>query len=569
MGFIRQSFKRQIFAVFLSVTLILVISVGILTIQAFQARVKLDYESRDIEQQKYVTDHISQMIDMANAAMDLMEENEVIKESLTTGRNKAQDVYSELYEATRDIRSFAVADIYVGSTCRYSTGSEYITNRLPDYYSALREASRNRHSTIYSLSPGNASDAGSELLMVRQIIETFDPVFIVIRLGQNEIKNQIKDGINAKDGFILANRYFRPFCLIGTAENGVVLSEIRKNLLSSRVYNYGMNDNIYIKELGDTNILSIYITPPVLEASAVNAGYRMVMLLALASVVICLFVASKFSVVFSKPINELYSAMKRFRKGDFDTKIVLDREDEFEQLAVGFNKMTTQLKETMEEQVKAERRVNETRIAMMQAQLNPHFLYNTLDTIKWVAKANQVPEVATLSASLAGILRYSISGNQFCKLEKELEMIRKYCDIQRIRFDDCFDLSVDVDGKLLDAVVPKLILQPLVENAIIHGMDGQNDGHLEVRVYDGEDSQSVLYIEIEDNGKGISDEYIRALENDDIETLKGHLGLNNVNTIIRMYYGKEYGIHAERLAEKGTLVTVKVPLYYSVEEINR
>ena len=299
----------------------------------------------------------------------------------------------------------------------------------------------------------------------------------------------------------------------------------------------------------------------------------------------CFIAASKFSEFFSRPINELSRAMKRFRKGDFDTKIELDREDEFQQLAAGFNKMTTQLKDTMEEQVRAERKVTETRIAMMQAQLNPHFLYNTLDTIKWAAKANQVSEVTTLASSLAGILRYSISGKQFSPLEKELEMIRRYCDIQRIRFDDCFTLEVEISEELINAVVPKLILQPLVENSIIHGMEGQRDGRINVRaVAEKSDDSSPgntvseivgteisgekagnnrnLRIDIEDNGKGISDEYIKALETDDEETLKGHLGLNNVNTIIRMYYGKEYGVKASRREEGGTLITVRVPLEF-------
>ena len=562
MGFIRQSFKRQIFAVFLSVSLFLVIIGGMVTVQTFQARVVLDYENRDLEQQKYVTGRISDMIGLADAAIDKMQESEAIIEALTTGRRNSFNVYADLYEITNEIRNFSVIELYRGSNCRYSTKSGNSSDPLPDYYSALREASRRAGTTVYSLNPGHASDSGSELLMVRKIVSGAEPGFIVIRIGQTEIENEIKDGINARDGFILVNRYLRPFCLLGTAADGKVLSSIRDNLLTGKNYNLNLTDNIYMSELPGTDILSIYITPPVLEQSAVNAGYRVIMLLAVLSVLVCLLVASRFSIAFSKPISELYQAMKRFRKGDFDTKIELNREDEFEQLAVGFNKMTSQLKQTMEEQVKAERKVNETRIAMMQAQLNPHFLYNTLDTIKWVGKANQVPEIATLSASLAGILRSSISEKQFCRLSQEIQMIRNYCDIQRIRFDDCFDIEIKVEEKLLDAIVPKLILQPLIENSIIHGLDGQTNGHIDVRAYEKED----LFIEIQDNGKGITDEYIRALENDDVETLKGHLGMNNVNTIIRMYYGKNYGIHAARLTERGTLITVRLPLSFEEPE---
>ena len=270
--------------------------------------------------------------------------------------------------------------------------------------------------------------------------------------------------------------------------------------------------------------------------------------------------ASRLSGYLSKPIGTLALAMKRFRKGDFDTKIELSREDEFEQLATGFNKMTTQLKETMEEQVQAERQVNETRIQMMQAQLNPHFLYNTLDTIKWVAKANQVPEVATMSASLAGILRTSISESQFCPLSKELELVQNYCEIQKIRFDDKFQITIDVPLELQNAIIPKLILQPIVENAIIHGMDESINGHIYVAaIRDRRDDKDLLKISVQDDGKGISDEMMQALNNDDVETLKGHLGLNNVNTIIRLYYGKEYGVMAFRPTQGGTVMIVTLP----------
>ena len=596
LGFIKQSFKRQIFAAFLSVLILLVIPGGILTIHTFQTRVRIDYETRDLEQEKYVSGRISEMLELSKNALEKLSRSQVIREALKTGSGNIIDVYSELYRETEDIRNFAVIELYRGRKCRYSTGTGNGSLLTSDYYWILKEAEAGKDVVAYALN-SSTEDAGSALLMVKKILDAPEPCFIVIRLSQEQVREQIKEGINSRDGFILANRFLRPFCLIGTAEDGLVLSKVRENLLSSEAYNSDIRDNVYLSELPGMELLCLYITPPVLEESAVKAGYRVLLLLVLFGMIVCFIAASKFSEFFSRPINELYRAMKRFRKGDFDTKIELDREDEFQQLAVGFNKMTTQLKETMEEQVRSERKVTETRIAMMQAQLNPHFLYNTLDTIKWAAKANQVSEVATLASSLAGILRYSISGKQFSPLEKELEMIRRYCDIQRIRFDDCFTLKLEVGDELLNAIVPKLILQPLVENSIIHGMEGQKDGRIHVRAEveetDGnrafaEDmaggnpdadyghtglpgseltgektgNSRNLRIDIEDNGRGISEEYIKALETDDEETLKGHLGLNNVNTIMRMYYGKEYGVKASRREEGGTLITVRVPLEF-------
>ena len=417
------------------------------------------------------------------------------------------------------------------------------------------------------MDPGNASESGAALLIARRIVNKDEPGYAVIRIEQSSLKEQLGGSLNSRDGFMLTNEHFRPFCMMGTTQDGTVLSGIRRNLFSGQLYNAGFESNIYITPMGDTGLLSVYVTPPALDETAVRAGYQIILLLAVISVIVCLVVANRMSNYVSKPIATLAAGMKRFRKGDFDAKIELEREDEFEQLAVGFNKMTTKLKETMEERVAAERKVNETRIEMMQAQLNPHFLYNTLDTIKWVAKANQVPEVATMSASLAGILRTSISQNQFVKLSEEIKLIENYCEIQRIRFDDKFDITIDIPDEIMEAIIPKLILQPIVENAIIHGMDEIENGHIYVaaiREKGTDDKPDLLKISVQDNGKGISDEMLTALNNDDPETLKGHLGLNNVNTIIRLYYGKEYGVLAVRPSGGGTVMIVTLP--YSEKE---
>ncbi len=565
MNLIRQSFKRQLFAILMITTVILVICGGILTIQGFQARLKADYEKRDIEQSRIINTRLINDLEQAEHAVQELSGNEVIINAISRKRNNSLSIYSELYAISKDIRDFAAVDIYQGSKCIFSTATSSLSKELPLNYSVLREAAEKEDSIIFSLDPTYSSENGADILIAKEINGEENQGFVVVRIEQEEIESRLKDSINAKDGFMLTDRFFRPYCLIGTAKDGKALALIRNNLLNKISYNSNIIGNVYINEVGDTGLLSVYITPPVLGESAVKVGYQILIFEAIISIFICLLVASRLSAYFSKPINILYSGMKTFRKGDFDTKIELNREDEFEQLAVGFNKMTSQLKQTINERVKAERTINETRIQMMQAQLNPHFLYNTLDTIKWVAKANGVPEVATMSASLAGILRTSISEKQFCKLSKELELIQNYCEIQKIRFDDKFDITIDVPQDVMDAIIPKLIMQPIVENAIIHGMNETENGHIYVAaVRDKNEEKDLLKISIQDDGVGISDEMMKALNNDDVETLKGHLGLNNVNTIIRLYYGKEYGVMAVRPSEGGTVMIITLP--YSEKE---
>lgn len=585
MGFIRQSFKRQIFFIFLAVTLAMVIIGGILTVQGFQASIKADYQKNDIEQDRILTQSLVSDLEMVSNAANSIAENEILLSAVAGKKGVSSlSVYSALYENTRDIKDFATVELYTGGKCIFSTKSGYSSNYLPESYSVLKEAAKKQPQIVYALDPETSSETGAALLIARMLVDEPQKGYVVIRIEQNDIVDRISGNINSKDGFMLTNEFLRPYCLLGIAEDGKALSTIRNNLMKGALYNAGVESNVYIEEIGSTGLLGIYLTPPALDDSAVRVGYQIIVIQALISIIVCLAVASRMSSYFSKPIRQMAQAMKRFRKGDFETRIELEREDEFEQLATGFNKMTSQLNQTMEERVAAEHKVNETRIQMMQAQLNPHFLYNTLDTIKWVAKANQVPEVATLSASLASILRTSISEKQFCKLGQEIKLVESYCDIQKIRFDDSFDLTVNLPEHLENAIIPKLILQPIVENAIIHGLDGRTDGHIwitargwgesvfledksdlgKIKDHDigSKNGPDLLEITIKDNGAGISEEVVEALANDDPSTLEGHLGLNNVNTIIRLYYGKEYGVSARKVEEGGTIMKVLLPLSY-------
>ncbi len=423
-GFVKQSFRRQIFFIFLVVTLVLVICGGILTVQGFEARLKADHEQQDEERETLISERIRHMLELSEDTLKTIAENDTVVSSLEGGRANSLVVYSALYEASAGIRDFATVDVYSGGFRKYSTGLGEKAGYLPEEYAVLREAKMADGGIVYAMDPANTTSDSSDLLLAKQITESGNAGIAVVRISSAAIEGQLSGAFNANDGYLLTNRFFRPFCTIGTAKDNTALTLIKKNLFSGKAYNYGAENNIYISELEDRGLLCVYITPPVLEKSAARSGYKIIFIQVIISIIVCLIAASRMSTFFSKPINTLSSAMRRFRKGDFDTKIDLDRDDEFGQLATGFNKMTGQLKNTMEEQVRAERRVNEARIEMMQAQLNPHFLYNTLDTIKWVAKANQVPEIATLSSSLAAVLRTGISGDAFCPVSREIETVR-------------------------------------------------------------------------------------------------------------------------------------------------
>ncbi len=562
MNFIKASFKRQIFIVFLAVMVVMVVTGGILTIQGFQARVRMDHENVDLEQDIKINESLTKAFEDGEEVLSKLKGNDTIIKSLNSNMRGDMAVYLALYDAAGALRDYATIDLYKGSECRYSTKRGGLSSFLPENFSLLSSAFNSSGNPVYGFDPGSEKSNGSELLIAMCIDYSSEPVYAIVRFDETGIKKRLEGMLNARDGFILADSLLRPYSMLGTAADGKTMEKIRANLFKGALYDKDIESNVYMSELGNTGLLGIYITEPAFERSAVSSGYQIILMQVVISVIVCLIVANGLSVLFAKPINTLTSAMKRFRKGDFDTKIEMEREDELGTLAAGFNKMTGQLKNTMEEMVTAERKVNEARIEMMQAQLNPHFLYNTLDTIKWVAKANQVPEIATLSTGLASILRTGISSEKFCPLSKELQLVKNYCDIQNIRFDDSFDLYVDVPAELTDVIVPKLILQPIVENAIIHGLEGCTDGIIRIRAFSEEKEgfdHPVLHITIEDNGKGIDPEMIKALGSRDPEALSGHLGLKNINTIISLYYGENYGVSAERPEAGGTVMHVLLP----------
>ena len=231
--------------------------------------------------------------------------------------------------------------------------------------------------------------------------------------------------------------------------------------------------------------------------------------------------------------------------------------DELGELAQQFNRMVLSLRRNQQALLQNQQALNDAQIRMMQAQLNPHFLCNTLDTMKWISKINQVPQVALMSTNLADILRFCISPDEFVELRRELEILGRYVEIQRIRLSDSFTFEQDVPEALLSCMVPKMMLQPLAENAILHGLSGVPDGRLSVTAQQLEGE--VLEIRVCDNGCGFPADMLGQYKPPAQPT--GHLGLLNVDTILRKHYGEQFGLRLEnRTDEPGACIAAQLPV---------
>ena len=277
---------------------------------------------------------------------------------------------------------------------------------------------------------------------------------------------------------------------------------------------------------------------------------------------LCVLASMRFSRQLFEPIRALNSAMREVEEGNLNVQLDNRRIDEMGQLSGRFNRMAQRLRQNLKDSLRQQRELNEAQIRMMQAQLNPHFLYNTLDTIKWMGKIHQAPEIATISADLADILRSSISADELVPLRQELRLVERYVEIQNIRFSGAFALTVEVDEPLRDVPVPKLMLQPLVENAILHGFRDRSGGEIRISAYRTEED---LILTVRDNGCGVPEEVL-AQYRDGAPRPGGHFGLHNVDAILRIRYGPDRGVRFVPVQGEGACIRITLPVFRKGEE---
>ena len=277
---------------------------------------------------------------------------------------------------------------------------------------------------------------------------------------------------------------------------------------------------------------------------------------------LCVLASMRFSRQLFEPIHALNSAMREVEEGNLNVQLDNRRIDEMGQLSGRFNRMAQRLRQNLKDSLRQQRELNEAQIRMMQDQLNPHFLYNTLDTIKWMGKIHQAPEIATISADLADILRSSISADELVPLRQELRLVERYVEIQNIRFSGAFALTVEVDEPLRDVPVPKLMLQPLVENAILHGFRDRSGGEIRISAYRTEED---LILTVRDNGCGVPEEVL-AQYRDGAPRPGGHFGLHNVDAILRIRYGPDRGVRFVPVQGEGACIRITLPVFRKGEE---
>lgn len=266
----------------------------------------------------------------------------------------------------------------------------------------------------------------------------------------------------------------------------------------------------------------------------------------------------------TRNIRRLRSMMMHVMEGNMTLPAVeIHSKDEIGQLYQVFKSMVEELKRLLEGIVTTEKEKREAELAVLQAQIRPHFLYNTLNTVKYLAKLNGVPNIVEVSESLIELMRGVLGNtNEFLSLQEELQYVRSYVNIEKYKYVEPIHVKIDVENEeLLQFSVLKLMLQPLVENAIIHGLSSsEHEGLVLIRIYE---ENKELRIEVRDNGKGMSKEQIDALfEVNKVQTNTrfSGMGVRNVHERIVRLFGEPYGVFLHSEQDTYTTVQIRFPL---------
>ncbi len=330
------------------------------------------------------------------------------------------------------------------------------------------------------------------------------------------------------------------------------------------------NDRIVIvKTIGYTGWRIVSVTPN--EEFAVNLNQlRLFVVIVITCMAFLLVFANMFvSHKIADPIKRLEESVKDLENGNLELDIYIGGSHEIKHLGNTIMSVVKQLKKLMDDIVVEQEEKRKTELDALQSQINPHFLYNTLDSVIWMVESERYEEATSMVTSLANLFRISLSkGKNIISIEDEFKHAKNYLNIQKVRYKNKFEVEVDIDPNILDCATIKLIIQPLIENAIYYGVEClMDEGEIYIKGYEKDGD---VYIEVTDNGVGIPKETIPLLLTDDTRVRKrgSGIGLKNVHQRIQLYFGEEYGIEIESELDEGTTIRIHIPKikYCDIEE---
>lgn len=342
-------------------------------------------------------------------------------------------------------------------------------------------------------------------------------------------------------------------------ENNRAVSEYRDGIYQETFH--GEERVITVKSVGYTGWKLIGVAPR--QTVSLNSLKTQLLVVFVAAFILFLMslVNSYISSRITTPIRKLELSVNEIEKGNLNAKVDAEGSYEIRHLGQSVQNMAKQIQVLMADIVSEHEKKRKQEFDTLQSQINPHFLYNTLDIIVWMIENEKPDQAVKAVTALARFFRISLSrGKSIITVKDELEHVKNYLMIQHMRFKNRFSYTIEAEDEVLELASLKLMLQPLVENAIYHGMEFMDgDGEIFISAWkEGED----LYLKVSDNGLGMTEEQVARLFSDTPHTGSSRgsgIGVKNVNERIRLYFGSEYGLSIESEPDEGTVVTIHLP----------
>ncbi|RHV65129.1 HAMP domain-containing protein [Clostridium sp. OM02-18AC] len=556
---IHLSFRGRVFLACLAVALVPLFLSSIVMVRLFTASLNRQSEQEAQRQISEISSRFTALLeDCENVCREQTKDGSVARYMIdTTTVEMQRGMYVSLYQASKEIYGHAQISVYdVGGRLRFTTDTMTRGDRLPVYWGLLKKASGKKQMTWYRTDPYLNLTDSRVLMQGAYPIENSEGArtgYLVLDFTRENFDSIFSGFYSLTDTILLLDAHQRPIYCSRPDYDAEKMEEIAAGMEKQTNTE---DDTQYLRANEPERGFSVILCRQApISAPAMQTMGTVILAMSLLSLCLCLSISGILTRSIARPVSQLDKAMEKVKAGDLSIRVRSTRNDELGRLTESFNRMVIDLNSYLEERVQKQKDLNETTLRLYQTQLNPHFLYNTLDTIKWNARIRQIPEIAVLAENLAVILRKSISSKPFIPLKEELDTIDSYIRIQKIRFSGRFLYETEIPDQLEECMIPKMILQPLVENAIIHGLDGCDNGY--ICIYAAQ-KDGVLSISVTDDGCGMSADMVDWINSPAPAKRDGHLGLYNVIQILKIYYGETYGMHAQ-VEEDGTTVTLRLP----------
>ncbi|WP_199613947.1 cache domain-containing sensor histidine kinase [Paenibacillus alkalitolerans] len=410
-----------------------------------------------------------------------------------------------------------------------------------------------------------------------QTLQPFGMLVIDVNYKRlHDVARKIKLGETGK-GFLFMldeNGYFvyHPYKgLIGTKADPIIVNSIRNEKSGSFIAEVDGARKMFTFSRSESLQWQVVTSIPYDELMRSSREYIGKMIFGTTAIFMTLALMFSIGLAASlvRPIKRLYKYMKRVEIGDFKGKLPVETADEIGMLSIGFNTMVNRLSQLLDEvyfsklkQTEMHLRQRETELKMLQAQINPHFLYNSLDTIRGMALEHEIESIGSMAAALARLLRYNVKESGITvTVQQEVEIVEVYLRIQKFRFEERLEYRFDVPDWALRQQISKFSLQPIVENCIVHGME-RNPGKTVIQLSVNMLPDQLFEIRITDNGPGIPPEkleQVRRRLDEEEPAEEVHIGMMNVQRRIRHVFGERCGLRIRSVEGEGTEVSVVLP----------